>query len=122
MATLETQIESDGTVHHILSGDLTVDELVDMMIVFSEAPSPKSIWNITNTKPVNFDAVNINKGVSTIAPHSMKHAGRRIAIVGETDMSFGIARMILSWAQRPDPVNAEKVFRRVDEALEWLNA
>lgn len=122
MATLKTQIESDGTVHHILSGDLTVTELVDMMILFSEAPSPKSIWNITKTTPIDFDAVNINKGVMTIAPYSMKHAGRRVAIVGETDMSFGIARMILSWAQRSEPANAERVFRSVDEAIEWLNA
>lgn len=122
MATLETRIEEEDITHHILSGDLTVAELVDMMIDYNQAPTEKTIWNLTDTNPIDFNADNITKGIRQVAPHSMKHAGRRIAGVGGTDVSFGTARMILGWAQQPDTVNESKVFRRLDEAIRWLNS
>lgn len=42
---------------------------------------------------------------------------RRVALVTERDVDFGLARMFEMW--RDDPATELRVFRDVDEALAW---
>ena len=121
MAILETKAADNNIVHNHIIGDLTISELVDMVIEYNKAPSVSTIWDLTEAFPVEFNPFEMMHGIDQAAPHVRQNPGRRTAWLGTTPLSFGTTRMLLSWSDRAAPEIEFQAFNDFSEAISWLN-
>ncbi len=121
MAHLDTKIDDGDIVHHRVSGDLTVGELVEMVVYYNKSPHKKTIWELSGVNPINFKPGAMLHGIETAARHIRRNPGRKTARLGTTSVSFGTARMLLTWSVEAAPEIDFQAFDDLVKALNWLN-
>ncbi len=59
-------------------------------------------------------------GIETAARHIRKNPGRKTAWLGTTPISFGTARMLLTWSEEAAPEIEFQAFDDLTKAFDWL--
>ncbi len=79
-----------------------------------------SIWDMNLFNFVSIDLNSIHYFISKIKPPSEKRAGMKAALVVDSDLGFGMMRMLGMLSENTLKVTIH-VFRSKDQALQWLN-
>jgi len=126
MAEVTTTIDSEtGTRAHVVTGELTAEELLSALGSVYERPDYKPgacvLWDLRGAELHLFDAHDIRKIADFVAGSRNAPAGTCSALVVGRNLDFGLARMYEQMLVASTDVNV-MVFRDIEEARAWLKA
>jgi len=114
------------------SRDLTVLKPIGLLTVnlaieaidgwYADSPTANLIWDLTDADLTAIDADKIKRilrHAKTLAHH---REGGRSAFVIAGDLGFGLSRMYGTLAEAVDHPIPHRVFRTMDEALQWIES
>jgi len=104
-------------------GELTYKEVKDAIKAFYESDRTECVlWNLQAASTDSISPSQVKQIASLLTQYSEVRKGVRTAIVSSRDMTFGLARMLVTMLE----VKAQNislfmhVFRTIDEAYHWL--
>jgi len=107
-------------VVHTIKGHSSAQEILSYL----QDNSPKwgcrpSIWDITDLSHADISTTDIRLLASNILANPPRQEEYKTAIIAESNLSFGMARMLQSYlGDRYD--DRLKVYRSLDSAFQWL--
>jgi hypothetical protein len=114
--------EVNGWVRMVGSGVITDDEVLayrqSLVADPRFHPSMKLLSDMRGIESVQVTAGGIRRLVHEESTHAQQLAARRLAIVTDSPVAYGMARMYQMLAENAG--GAIQVFRRVEEATAWL--
>lgn len=122
VARLSVNQLSNITIIRIF-GKVSFDELVDAMKQFYPMVVCHIIWDLTDS---NFDNVTAGefRKLPPIAKELLIHrvSGGKTAYVSPVDITYGLLRMYTMIAEHSVLPYERNVFRRIEDAIEWLES
>jgi hypothetical protein len=121
LAEIETSIDNqlDLTVH-IVSGDLTTQEILDKLEIYYQGKTTKRIlWDLSNATWANITSDDLRRTVAKAKKYSRK--GGKTAWVFAKDVDFGIGRMLEVFGEIEAYDYVFCSFRNKEEARKWLD-
>jgi SpoIIAA-like len=106
-----------------VTGELDFDELSEAYQSYydDEKPSKNMLWDFRSAKG---GSILSKERLEQYALFPKRYAHKRpvgkTAYVVESDLGFGLGRMIMAYAQFSDIKVEINVFRSMDEAIQWL--
>jgi hypothetical protein len=103
------------------SGNLTEQELLDVIDSFYKGSSTKhTLWQFDGLSAKNISTDALKRIFKMIRSRGNPRKGGRTAIVAPLDLEYGLGRMFEIWASTGEIPYETKVFRKLDEARQWL--
>jgi len=116
----ETHPERDLTVFAI-TGLVSADELQQALISFYEgSPTRNLICDFTHLEKVDASSRELQEIVRYAKRFSHVRTGGRTALVGNTMLKYGLARMASTFAEIEKLPWEIRPFKKLDEALAWV--
>jgi hypothetical protein len=106
---------------HVVSGRVTVEEVLACQTAFFEAgPTRLLLWDLSAADLTLLTAENMKQFVKrTVALYRVRQAGRT-AIVAPTSLQYGLGRMAEAFGENESIPYALQVFHKRDDAVRWL--
>jgi hypothetical protein len=105
---------------YILSGNVSFDELMEALKKFWEESLTENIlWDLRNATFGSLSENEIDAIDEYVQGHVVKRIGGKTAMLVHTDVDYTIGNIFMSRAQDHMPFQL-KVFRTLEEAVEWL--
>jgi len=118
--SIETRAELDLTIFTV-SGMITVDEQKQRLKSFYEgSPTRNVIWDFSLMEEVNASAGDLREIILYAKQFSGKRPGGRTALIVNTKLKYGLARMASSFAEIEKIPWTIMAFEQPDEALSWI--
>lgn len=116
--------EANGWVKMVGSGVITDEEVLAYRQTLLADPrfraSMKVLSDMRGIERVHVTAGGIRRLVHEESSHTAELAARRLAIVTDSPVAYGMARMYQMLAENAG--GAIQVFRRIEDAMAWLQA
>ncbi len=93
-------------------------ELENFYVNNKSKPSKFSIWDLRNATVGPITPYQITRVSGMVVKYSKSRKGGKTALIASQEMIFDLARIFK--AETMDAVIDFKVFRDIDEAMEWL--
>jgi hypothetical protein len=118
---VDTSRTSDGLIVNTVTGAVDTTTLRTFVTerVQSWADAP-IIWDLAGAEVASVQAGDLASLAKLVAPVTGLRAGKRSAIVGQSDLQFGMSKVFSSMAEVYDIKTELRIFRTVDEARAWL--
>ncbi len=118
--------KTENLTIYTLFGDLTSDDIQIAIKSFWEAHdlTLKGLWDARSAKLTNLkssDMENIAVFVGRFRHRFEERKGGKSAIVASTDLQYGLSRILKSLYDIEDFPTQLKIFRIMNEAMEWLD-
>ncbi len=123
MAHFDIKIDKELDLATIrFSGQTSSSDIIDAIQSFyrSELAS-KVLWDFLESNLSELPSEDITLIIETAKSYSGMRPGGKSALVGSSDLLFGIARMYASLAEVKCHPITNRAFRSRQEALDWLN-
>ena len=116
----ETREELDLTIL-TATGEAPFSELMQAMESFyTGSPTANLIWDCSQVTEINI----LNRELQTIVQYAKKHsdkrAGGQTALVANSSLKFGLARMTSIFAELVGLPWEMKIFKNLDAAMAWI--
>jgi hypothetical protein len=112
--------ELDLTVLAI-TGIVSADELQQALILFYEgSPTRNLICDFTHLGKVDASSRDLHEIIRYAKRFSHKRTGGRTALVGNTMLKYGLARMASTFAELEKLPWEMRPFKKLDEAMAWI--
>jgi len=121
---VESKIDkSKDLTTHIFTGEISSNDLISVVESFFKGELTKNLLlDCRNAKP---DERILSQDLEKIAGVTKRYWELRktgkTAIVASTDIVFGLSRMYEAFVKIEGLTHSVKVFRSMDEAIEWLD-
>ena len=104
------------------SGELIPEEFMEVIGAFKDDPPAKNIlWDFREASPTgSFDAEDMQQFGEMVMSTIGSRSDGKTALVANSDLTYGIARMYTTHLEFQRPAHQTKVFRSINDALEWL--
>ena len=116
--------DANGWVMMVGSGVITDEEVLTyrqtLLADSRYRPSMKLLSDMRGIERVQVTAGGIRRLVHEESAHAAELTARRLAIVTDSPVAYGMARMYQMLAENAG--GAIQVFRRIDEAMAWLQS
>jgi hypothetical protein len=111
---------------YTLSGELTLDEILDALKSFWEAHTLtlNLLWDARSAKLSQLKSEEVTKITGFIGQymHRFKERkGGKAAIVASSNLQYGLSRILGTFYEMEGFPTQLKVFRTMDEAIEWFD-
>jgi len=117
----ETHPELDLTVFAI-TGLVSADELQQALTLFYEgSPTRNLICDFTHLEKVTASSRELQEIVRYAKRFSHVRTGGRTALVGNTMLKYGLARMASTFAEIEKLPWEMRPFKKLDEAMAWIS-
>ena len=118
--SMETRTELDLTIFTV-SGMITVDEQKQKLKAFYEgSPTRNVIWDFSLMEEVSASAEDLRDIILYAKQFAGKRPGGRTALIVNTKLKYGLARMASSFAEIEEIPWTIMAFEQPDEALSWI--
>jgi len=116
----ETREELDLTIL-TATGAAPFNELIQALETFyTGSPTKNLIWDCSQVTEINI----LNRELQTIVQYAKKHSGKRpggnTALIANSTLKFGLARMTSIFAELVGLPWKMKIFKNLDAAMEWI--
>ena len=105
-----------------LSGVITAQEILDgtrqILAHPNHAAFQAQLWRLHSVESLDVDADDLHRFIETVLAGPPRHPDLKLAIVTDSQLAFGLARMYEAYADRT-PWKTQ-VFYEVDDAERWL--
>ena len=110
---------SDGKITSFkVEGEPTVEELIDVIKTHFANVGEGIIWDFRGGEVSVFST----QDLMLLANHVTQYAHhKKTAFVGPTDIQFGMLRVYEVYAEYMNVPPAMKTFRKMEDAINWLN-
>jgi len=116
----ETREELDLTIL-TATGEAPFSELMQAMKSFyTGSPSANLIWDCSQVTEINILSRELQTIVQYAKQHSDKRIGGNTALVANSSLKFGLARMTATFAELAGLPWEMKIFKNLDTALDWI--
>jgi len=116
-----TSIYEAGVVINSVEDVDTLDDILDYVVQHVDAwGNSQVIWDMNLFNFQSICADSIHSFVSRAKPLSEKRPGIKNAIIVDSDLGFGMMRMLGMLSENNLKITIN-VFRSKDQALQWLN-
>lgn len=106
-----------------VSGELVFDDLVLALHGFYQgAPTANVIWDLRKTEGNQLSAKELRKAAAFLKQHAGKRPQGKTALVAVSNLDFGLARVIMTYAEIENLPWHFRTFRSMSEAIGWLGA
>jgi hypothetical protein len=121
--TVETIIDSEaGYITHEVTGVLTCKDIIDALssrLTDSQyRPGMNVLWKSNKCEKISLSRKDIQNIADHVASNEALNMGYKVAIVGSSDLEYGLGRMYQSLAELS--IVEIKVFRSIDDAYQWI--
>lgn len=111
---------------YTLTGELTLDDIQNAIKSFWEAHelTLKGLWDARRAKLTNLKSSDIESIAVYIGQFRHRFEERKdgkSAVVASSDLQYGLSRILSTLYDIEDFPTQLKIFRIMDEALEWLD-
>lgn len=108
------------TVHRC-TGSVAISEIADIIQKFYKStPTLHVLWDFTHADVSAIKSGEIEALARVVAQNLHSREGGKNAILSPQDVSFGLSRIYQSFAELKSQMTQTKVFRKEEEAREWL--
>jgi len=109
-----------------LTGEMTLDEIQKAIKSFWEAHDLRlnALWDVQQAKLNNLkssDMVSLTALIGQYTHRFEERKGGKTAVVASSDLQYGFSRILGSLYEIEDFPTKLKIFRIMDEALEWFD-
>jgi hypothetical protein len=119
--SIEKNSKTDLTIFKA-SGEVPFGEQMNVLKHFYEgSPTRNVIWDFVDTDKVNITNNELQAIVKYSKAHSAKRKEGRTALVVNTKLKYGLARMASIFAEIEATPWDMKVFENMDEAIAWVS-
>ena len=103
------------------SGELSRTELSNAIVSFiTEAPTQNELWDFTNARFPTVSKEDLRASAFLGRKYGFKKRGGKNAIVAPENLEYGLSRMFKMMAEIVEVPFEVRVFRSLDEAMQWL--
>jgi hypothetical protein len=105
-------------------GELSFEEISkNIECFYDNDPTANVLWDLSEALASNITPSQVNQIANMLKKLRDKKRDGKTAIVSPIDSTFGVARMLQTLTEVPDvPEMIDmRVFREMNEALQWLN-
>ena len=118
--------KTKNLIIYTLTGELTLDDIQSKIKSFWEAHdlTLNALWDIRQAKLTNLkssDMVSITALIGQYTHRFEERKGGKSAVVASSDLQYGFSRILGALYEIEDFPTQLKIFRIMDEALEWLD-
>ena len=111
---------------YTLTGELTLDEIQNAITSFWEAQEVtlKGLWDARSAKLTNLKSTDMERITALIGQYKHRfeeRKGGKSAVVASSDLQYGLSRILGTFYEMEGFPTQLKIFRIMDEALEWLD-
>jgi hypothetical protein len=107
----------------VAAGELTFeDQMAVLRQFYAGNPTKHVLWDFTRITGRRISAAQLRAIVQFIAEHATLRAGGKTALVGSSDVDFGLARMGSALSEARHVGWQMQAFRDLVEAREWITA
>jgi len=105
----------------IVSGELTFDEQIRALREYYEGePTRNAIWDFRAITGSRITSEELRQIIAFTKWYEDRRPGGKTALVASTQLDFGLGRMSHALAEREGLPWQIRVFRSIEEALEWI--
>ena len=111
---------------YTLTGELTLDDIQSAIKSFWEAHelTLNTLWDARRAKLTNLESSDMESITTFIDQYTHRfeeRKGGKSAVVASSDLVYGLSRILGTLYEIEDFPNQLKIFRIMDEAMEWLD-
>ena len=126
MAITSTVEKSKNLTIYILTGELTLDEILNALQSFWEAHTLtlNLLWDARSAKLSQIkssDLIDITGLAGQYKYRYEERKGGKSAIVASSDLQYGLSRILGTFYEMEAFPTQLKIFRIMDEAINWLD-
>ena len=116
----ETREELDLTIF-TATGEAPFSELMQALESFyMGSPTANEIWDCSQVTKINILSRELQTIVQYAKRNSNKRTGGNTALVANSTLKYGLARMTATFAELAGLPWKTKIFRDLDAAMEWI--
>ena len=118
-------ISVDNTLElstYVVKGKISFEEIFDALLEFYSHPTKYLIWDIREADISNASNDDLRKLVKTTKEVARVRPSGKTAILGQTDLQFGLARMYATYGELEDHPVQISVFRSLEPAMKWITS
>jgi len=118
--SIETRPELDLTIFTVTEA-ATYSELMPVLESFySEAPTGNVIWDGTRITEIPLSSRELQTIVQFAHKHSNKRPAGNTALIVNSSLNYGMARMASTFAELDAMPRNIEIFKNLNEALKWI--
>ena len=107
-------------------GEINIDEIHDAIKSFWQAQELTlgALWDVRHAKLTDLESSDVERIAASIRQYAHRFEERntgKTAIVASSDLQFGLSRILGTFYEIEDIPTPLKIFRNMDEAMEWLD-
>ena len=126
MAITSTVEKSKNLTIYILTGELTLDEILNALQSFWEAHTLtlNLLWDARSAKMSQLkseEAAKITGFIGQYKHRFEERIGGKAAIVASSNLQYGLSRILGTFYEMEGFPTQLKIFRIMDEAVKWLD-
>lgn len=106
----------------VLSGETTPKELLDTLHTFYQQPTRYMLWDIRKAVLNQVNKDDLKNIILATKRFAESRVGGKTALVAETDLQFGLARMYSTFAELENHPIGISVFRDPQTAIDWIKS
>ena len=113
--------ELDLTIFNA-TGTVPFKDQMDVLKSFYQgSPTKNVVWDFTRADEINITSDELRAIVKYTRVHSVKRDGGRTALVVNTELKFGLARMASTFAEIEETPWDMEVFENLQAAISWIS-
>jgi len=124
MSTIERHADQSNSVTSFtVTGVVTLREILDVLKTFKAEPPAKNIlWDFSEANVgYSFNVTDLQKTAIVAKSNLGLRPNSKTAFVAASDIGFGLIRMYTTFLELQEIAHEVQVFRRLDEAHQWLD-
>ena len=111
---------------YALTGELTLDDIQSTLKAFWEARelTLNTLWDARSAELTNLESSDMERITALIGQYTHRfeeRKGGKSAVVASSDLQYGLSRTVGTLYEIEDFPTQLKVFRNMDEAIQWLD-
>jgi len=107
---------------YVVKGKISFGEVFDALLAFYKHPTKHMIWDIREADISDARNDDLRKLVKTTKEVAHGRPYGKTAILGQTDLQFGLARMYATYGELEDHPVQISVFRSLESAMQWITS
>lgn len=103
------------------NGKLSLDEIIQTLNEFYASPTRNLIWNISKADISTITNDDLKTVIAITKEPAHRRPDGKTAILGSTDLHFGMARVYATYCEFENHPISVSVFRNKDAAINWIS-